>query len=132
MPADPLDWWRRALAGEKPPITSEPHAGWYKRKLVKGGPWVAAAIWWHGPVDADGEPDGDEVLLCAVDGTHQDPEEQWTYLAANPITEQEYRYLCALRAYAQAHDSAEPLAEPRKAIDRLTAPIPTFKKRKRN
>lgn len=132
MKDDPLDWWRASIAGFHPPASpSDPQVGYFKRKLVRGGPWVPAAIFWAGPRDDDGNLIGDEKLVCIVNGVARDPVDEWTYLLGQPITEEEYRYLCDLRAYAKAHDSAEPLAEPHKAIDRLTAPIPTFKKRKR-
>ena len=37
-------WWRDALAGRKPPIhDSDPQCGFYQRKLIKGGPFVASS-----------------------------------------------------------------------------------------
>lgn len=83
-------WWRGALAD--PTLTREPgipECGYYKRRLIKGGPWVIARIWCERDIDpVTGELAGPERLLCEVDGTYADPVDQWTYLT--PITRAEY------------------------------------------
>lgn len=124
-------WYNDALAGKKPPITHEPQPGYYARRLVKGGPLVPVAIYLGGPVDDDGNLTGPETLTCVVDGKLANPEDQWTYVADNPIPEREHRYLEVSSSYAKAHDANEPLANPRKAINHLATPIPEFKSKKR-
>lgn len=124
---DALAWHRSALAGLKPPIHGEPECGWFQRKLVRGGPFVGARIWLHQVVDPDtGELLEDERFLCVVDGQMRDAVDQWTYLAGNPVSEAQYRYLVSLSRYAKAHDPVEPLADPKKKIDRMTFPLPLF------
>lgn len=86
-------WHKAALAGEAPPIhDGMPEAGWYKRKLVKGGPWVAVCI----RVERDIDPETSELiaperLVADVDGRRDDPAQHWTYLT--PISRAEYEAL---------------------------------------
>jgi hypothetical protein len=72
---DQYQWWRDALGGKNPPIhDGEPHSGYFKRRLVKGGPWVPAAIW-----DADGRK------VCRVGTETRDAYDEWTWLAKHPV-----------------------------------------------
>lgn len=112
-----LDWHRRALAGDAPPVTHEPHCGFFRRRLVRGGPWVPACIWLDQNVGEDGELMAPETFLCVVGDATEDAEEQWTYLCANPISESEYRFLMADRLWAITYARDEPSANPGKAID---------------
>lgn len=131
MPHDPRAWWRSALAGESPPITENPEPGFFKRRLVKGGPWVPVAIWIEAERDEAGDLLSDEVVKCTVDGRLVDVDSHWTYCAGSPITEAEFDYLSRVSSYAKASDKREPLANPRKPIDPLKFPLPTFSKPKR-
>lgn len=118
------DWHTRALAGLQPVITQEPQCGWYKRKLVKGGVFVPARIWMVQEIDADtGELLSDELFQCEVNGAYADPEDAWTWICANPITEQEFRYLTARIEHAVKYDETDPFAVPNRPIDLLHAPI---------
>lgn len=120
-----LRWWSEALAGGKPIVTHEPQAGFYKRKLVKGGPWVAARIWLHQEIDPEtGQLMADEVLRCEVGGRARDPVEQWTWLCNEPISQAEYEYLMASRTWAAANAPHEPVANPMKPVDHNLLPIP--------
>lgn len=130
---DPRSWWRAALAGEKPAIDmNSPQVGFYRRRLVRLGPWVGCCIYLHQEVDAEtGELTDDAVLCCDVNGKPADPEDQWSYLASQPITEKEFQFLTKLSRYAKKKkDPAEPLANPRKPIDPLQFRLPTFNKPK--
>lgn len=120
-----LTWWRAALAGARPPITSEPQCGFYQRKFFKGGVFVRARIWLDRSTDAIGELLGDEILRCEIDGKPADPHEQWLWLADNPITETEFKFLTARRAHADAHRLESAFANPRAPIDFHTIK-PTF------
>ena len=128
---DGLDWWCRALAGEAPQITSEPMAGFYKRKLVRGGTWVAARIWIAGAKDELNRPIEDQTMHCEVDGQPRDPVDEWLWLAANPIDETEFKLLSRLGPWARQHAPNDPNADPTKAIDFMKAPIPAFRKQRR-
>lgn len=87
-------WHNAAMAGKNPPVhDGEPQAGYYKRKLVRGGPWVPARIFIEREIDPEtGELASDEVLCIEVDGTRRrDPAYHWTYLT--PISRQEFQAL---------------------------------------
>jgi hypothetical protein len=124
-------WYIQVMEGKNPPITHEPQCGWFKRKLIKGGPWVPVAIYLISPTDEDGNLDGPEEMRCYVNGKAADPEDQWTYVADKPITLQEFDYLVDLAGWAKKNDDREPLANPTKKINHLETPIPVFKTRKR-
>lgn len=127
-----LTWWRAALAGEKPQVTDDAHAGWYKRKLVKDAAWVPIRIWWHQDIDAEtGELLSDAYLCADVDGRAADPNDQWLWCCMQPISEKEFQFMTKLSRYAKARDKREPLANPRKPIDLLTVPAPQFKPKRR-
>lgn len=131
MSLDRRAWWRAAVAGDRPPITEDPEEGFYKRRLVKGGPWVPVQIWIEAERDEAGDLMSDEVVRCTVDGRLADVESHWTYCAGSPISEAEFDYLSRTSQYAKAHDSREPLSNPRKRIDPLSFPLPTFKRKKK-
>lgn len=124
-------WWRSALAGEKPAITENPEPGFFKRRLVKGGPWVPVQIWIEEERDEAGDLMADQVVKCTVDGVLADVDAHWSYCCARPITEAEFDYLSRVSAHAKARAPREPLAHPRKRIDPLKFPLPTFSKPKR-
>lgn len=131
MKIDGREWWRAALAGDKPAITEEPRAGFYRRRLVKGGPFVPVHIWIEAERDDAGDLLSDEVVKCTVDGRLADVEATWSYCAGSPISEAEFDYLSRVSSFAKTSDNREPLANPRKPIDPLKFPLPTFSKPKR-
>lgn len=105
-------------------VSDEPRCGFYKRRLAKGAVFVPARIWLEQDIDPDtGELLADEVMRCEVNGREADPDEQWSYLAGNPITEQEFKYLSARNEWAQAHSPHDPAASPREPIVHLSNPI---------
>ena len=91
-------------------IVDEPQAGFYRCKLVKGGPWVGISIFWAAPLDPwDGsELDRSPILRCVVNGQMADPYVIWTHCADEPISEMEFH---ELRRRAVAPDS-QPSNEP--------------------
>ena len=56
-----------------------PQVGYYKRRFVKGGAWVAGRIFVE-----KGE------LKCTLDGEESCPFEQWTWLSGRKISKAEY------------------------------------------
>lgn len=118
------DWHSRALAGLNPVITQEPQCGWYKRKLVKGGVFVPARIWMVQPVDFEtGELTSDEFLQAEVNGNFADPEDCWSWVCGNPISEAEFRYLTARIEHAVRHEPEDPFADARKPVDLNKTPL---------
>lgn len=91
-------WHRAALRGENPPRhEGEPQAGWYKRRMVKGGPWVPVRIFVDRDIDPEtGELTRDEALRIEVEGIDKgDPADQWTHLT--PISREEFDHLTDYR-----------------------------------
>lgn len=118
-------WYRATMAGRAPPIHHEAQCGYFKRRLVRGGPWVPARIWLEATVDDDGELTAPERLRCQVDGREQDPEEAWLWLADHPIEESEYRFMVAQTIWVKNHAPTEPEAAPQRPMDinKLTLPF---------
>lgn len=74
------DYWQNALQGNFGPVhDGDAQPGFYRRRLVRGGPFVPVAIW-H---------DGDK-MVALVDGKTADPVDIWTWVCQAPITEQAY------------------------------------------
>ena len=109
------------------PVEDAPQPGWYKRRLVRGGPFVPARVWMFQPVDDEGDLCGDEVLQCECNGKFADPELQWEWLRQTPITESDFNYLTAAIAWTKENAPDEPMANAREAVDWIKIPTPTFK-----
>ncbi len=126
---DQLRWHRLALTGEAPlPAVDDPQVGWYQRTLTKGGVMVPVRIWLQQDTHFDtGELLDDEVLLCTVNGRRADAHVQWSYVAGNPITEEEFDYLTRRNVWAAKHHPERPEATPYQPVDFLTVPLPDFK-----
>lgn len=92
-PSRAYAWHRAAIAGQRPDTHDGlPEAGWFKTRLVTGGPWVAAKIWIEREIDpATGDLAAPEVYRCEVDGERRDPARMWTYLT--PISKADYEAL---------------------------------------
>lgn len=79
-------WHRAAIAGDAPPVHDGlAECGWYRTRLVKGGPWVAVEIKVSRDIDMEtGELAGPERLICICGGERRNAASLWTYLT--PIT----------------------------------------------
>jgi len=97
--ADLYRWHRAALAGDAPPVhEGMPECGWYRTRLVKGGPFVPVEIKVEREICAEtGELLGPERLVAVVDGLRRDPGRIWTYLT--PITRAEHDDLIQRRHF---------------------------------
>lgn len=85
---------------------------------------VAARIFWrdHEP----GEPENKlerPFLDAEINGERVPPSQVWER-RGRVITEADYRFLVADRAWAAQHKPTLPEANPREAIDPLVSPIP--------
>ncbi|MBO9430581.1 hypothetical protein [Sulfitobacter sp. R18_1] len=91
-------WHNAAMAGKNPPVhDGEPQCGYFKRRMIKGGPWVPVRIFVEREIDPEtGELASDEVLCIEVEGIRKDdPADQWTYL--KPISRAEFNHLTDYR-----------------------------------
>jgi hypothetical protein len=112
-------WDLHRLQGPSEVWPDRPVAGHYRMRLVKGGPWVPVMIWQGYGLDPETRQViergwiwramqyDDEVDVWSV----------WPACAGEPIKPEEYRYQCALRRHALAHDPSMPEADPRKPVD---------------
>jgi hypothetical protein len=126
--SDLLAWHRNALLGvlgDDVAQVDEPQVGWFKRKLVRHGPWVPVRIWLYQPIE-DGCLVRDAKLQAEVSGKMASAEQEWSYVMSHPITEAEYNYLVAAISWTEENAPDEPRANPREAIDWLRVPLPTF------
>ena len=71
------------------PLNDTPIEGFYRLKLVRGGPWVSVRIW-YGTI---GEEDRTPQWQCLVNGTEADIWEIWPWVGGREITEAEYAKL---------------------------------------
>ena len=87
-------WWNAAISGFAPPIHDGlAEAGFYKTRMVPGGPWVAVEIKIERDIDLDtGELTGPETLVAICDGDRRNAERLWTFLT--PISRDEHKSLC--------------------------------------
>lgn len=108
---DAYSWWRRSVSGERVPrIEDEPMPGYYKRRMVRGGPWVPVAIWLEQEIDPDtGELAAPEELRAIANGQPADPVRVWLY--ARPISIAEYDAMTGLR------DEIPEMAAPHAAVN---------------
>jgi hypothetical protein len=121
----------RSLADEAAPFVDDPQCGWYKRRLVKGGPFVPARIWIERFIDPEtGELLSDEEMCCEVNGIAASAEEQWQWLWENPISEAEFRYMTALAYHVSFYEPDAAEANPKAPIDWAKIKPPSFNRRK--
>ena len=98
-----------------------PKPGFWKVRMVRGGPYVPAKIWDEAERGGDGELLEDEKLRCIVNGNERDPE-HWAErlnLYGIVIDEKEYEYLSRVSTWAKEWAPDAPEASPTQAIDPL-------------
>ncbi len=116
-PASVLFAWH-AAALRNPDITrhdDDPQCGWFKTRLVKGGPYVPVEIKIEREIDDDtGDLAGPERLVALVDGERRRPGPIWTYLT--PIPREEFKALrdrkASIPAMAATHAKIDLTEEP--------------------
>ena len=101
-------WHRDMLAGDRPAThDGDPQCGWFKTRLIKGGPWVPARIWIEREIDHEtGELCGPEEYRCEINGESKDPMIAWSYLAHSPISEADHAELVYRRSFAAGMSDA--------------------------
>jgi DNA polymerase-1 len=115
---DAFVWWAKELKSPGQAAPEDPQCGFYRRRLVRGGPWVVARIWREPEVDfMTGKPTGLDVLQCELGGERRDPVIEWLKLCSHPIEEAEFRYRAATADWAKKHAPHEPEAKPSEKID---------------
>lgn len=118
----------RAGGVSKPFVGIDPEtpvAGHYRMRLRSGGAFVGVRIWFGQPNDpVTGDPMDRALRFQAeINGTYAEIDRVWPRCAGDPITEAEYRHLCATQQWAQQHAPDSALADPRRKLDPLTSPM---------
>lgn len=103
-----------------------PVAGFYRFRLRRGAVPVGVRIWFGAPLDpvTGEELDRSPRWQATANGRYIDLARVWPACADEPIDESEHRYLCGLQAWGETHAPGSPHADPTRAVDLLTAPIP--------
>jgi hypothetical protein len=108
-----------------------PQVGYWRMRLTRGGPFVGACIKWVQTTHEPGEPDNrmerSPFLVALISDEVVSIDRVWLS-RGEPISEAEYRYLCASVDYAMKHDPGAPEADPTKRIDLATAQ-PVYRRR---
>lgn len=114
---DPMAWWRKSLKAKQPYI-DEPQAGFYKRRLVVGGPWVPGRLWREPEIDFETEkPTGMFLMHCEVAGKPVNPLRAWDALSRMPIPQDEFDHRVAVGKWASEHDKTSSEANVDKPIN---------------
>lgn len=108
-------WWRRALADPRlPRIEAEPECGYFRLRMVKGGPWVPASITLRQEIDEAGELAAPEEHVAEILGRPASVARVWG--SGRPISRQDYLDLVerhsALPAMAATHAAVDVSATP--------------------
>lgn len=94
-------WWRDTLAGLRPARhEDDPQCGFYKTRVVRGGPWVGVAIWLEQDIDPEtGELTAPETFAAICNGQNRRPDwirRNWTYF--RPISAADYDALIGFQS----------------------------------
>lgn len=110
---------------DAPRQIGSPEPGFFKLRLVRAGPWVAALIYMPCPMDPEfGFPlDRSRRLAAEIDGQEADPMRVW--LHGRMIPRSEYLFLRDDAQWAKRYAPNDPKANPKQAID-LNAMQPLF------
>ena len=103
-------------------VSDEPQAGYYKCRLVKGGPYVPVRLAVHGERDESGTLTEDEQMRCWVGGGQvQLSQAPWPYCGRFPISEQEYDWMLDDARDAKTNPrgdrAGDPMANPLRPVD---------------
>lgn len=109
----------------------DPQPGFFRLRLVKGGPFVPSRIWRGCCCTVNGgytnaqhrwrdTCDRYPPLQGEINGSPADPQRIWD--SGWPITNPEFDHLTAVRNWAETHAPAAPEANPRRRIDLHTMP----------
>lgn len=95
----------------QPVNLEEPKEGYYRCKLIRGGPWQPVRIW------VDHVEDRPSLLLATLNGKDIDPYQVYARCYGHQIQYSEYLYLTSLNEYAVKHAPDMPEAKPGEPVN---------------
>lgn len=105
---------------------TQPAPGYYRARLVSGGVRGGVRIWFGPPMDpvTGEELDRSHRWQAEFDGAYVEFDRVWPQCAGEPIDEDEYRRLCARKAWAEQHAPNSAYADRTRRFDPLSASTP--------
>lgn len=114
---NPFEWWEEELAAKGQNIPEVPQCGYYERRLAHGTNPVAARIWREPELDfLTHLPNGQDLLMCEVNGKRRDAYNEWGFLCMRPVSQKRFT---ELGGASQAAAASAP-------TDFTKLPAPTF------
>lgn len=101
------------------PRVDIPEVGFYKARMVRGGPWTAIKIWFAPTNDPEtGEPlDRSPRWHATRNGIEIDVWRVWPGCSGRPITEDEYEKMIWAQLDAALGDRDDPVLSPTRPIE---------------
>jgi 5'-3' exonuclease len=103
----PLRWWHAIPKNQANALTTiprDPQDGFFKTKVVRGGPWVPARVWRDEEVDfVTGAKTGFDIVKCEVDGKPRNPLSAWIAIAKMPISATDFDHMVALASWSKKY-----------------------------
>jgi hypothetical protein len=114
---------RPAVQGIDP---DTPKSGFYKMRLRSGGVYVGVSIWHGLPCDPEtgDEMDRAPCWNARINGEWANILDVWPRCAGEPISAQDYAYLCAQQDWGRQHAPESAYADPSRRIDLLSSQTP--------
>lgn len=98
-------------------------AGYFRRKLVRGGIWVGVRFWLDDEQQWRVEVNGNTHRIISKDNgepAHIEPLDvyhEWAACCGQQITEREFQFLMRRREWARTHAPDHPAAQPHQPVD---------------
>ncbi len=117
------------FANEAPRQIDRPRPGYFKLRLIKGGPYVPARLWLSPPRDPLTGEMLDRIPGPVVQVAHfpvtDDPRRvAQVWESGETISPATHAYMCVKADWARTYSPHAPAANPLRRVDLLTAPPP--------
>ncbi|MEM7045959.1 MAG: hypothetical protein AAF543_24365 [Pseudomonadota bacterium] len=106
-------WHAGALGCERAPkFEGHVEAGWFKLRLVKGGPWIPVHIWLEQITDGEGRLAAPEEYRCTVNGKTRNPHRVFFDKNLIPIAVAEFDRMAAHIEWCGSNRPLDPVMFP--------------------
>jgi hypothetical protein len=106
----------------------QPTEGFYRMRLVRGGPLVGIRIWFGPPLEPWTREEMDRAPRwnAEVNNLHAEFDRVWPACMRERIDEDEYRFLTDRCGWARMWDGFDPMGQPTKRVNWDDASPPSF------